>query len=110
MLPKAQRLRTRKEFEAVYASGNTVHSRFFKVSTLKSASTTTQFGVVVSNAVLKNATDRNRKKRQIRSILAKIQPKRGFQVVISLKHQGKSAEFSELSQDLNIALKKASLI
>lgn len=110
MLPKAQRLRTRKEFEAVHGTGSITHSRFFKLTIAKKVSATTQFGVVVSNSVLKNAVDRNKKKRQIRSILAKFEPKEGFQVAIMLKHTGKSAEFSEILKDLESVLKKTGVL
>lgn len=108
MLPKAQRLRSRRDFDAVYAAGNIFHTRLFKISTRKTAHTTTRFGVVVSNTVAKLAVDRNTKKRQIRAILGKFShSESSHDVVITLKKQGVASTFQELSTDLEYGLRKA---
>lgn len=111
MLPAAYRLRSRKEFEAVYAASFVVHTRLFKIVVGKAPVEQTRFGVVVSNKTAQHAVDRNRKKRQIRAILAKYmhsaQPR---SVIIIVKPPAVAAESALMQQDIEYGLKKAKVI
>ncbi|WP_414548632.1 ribonuclease P protein component [Anabaena sp. CCY 0017] len=101
-LPKANRLKSRKDFQAVFREGIRRHSSHFILRALRPSSSkkpsldtatsdkplsSTQFGVSISTKVSKRAVIRNRIKRQITAALHDLLPKLspGWRVVIVVK-------------------------
>ncbi|MEJ1929171.1 ribonuclease P protein component [Nostoc sp. NIES-2111] len=99
-LPKANRLKSRQDFQAVFREGLRRHSANFTLRALKSSSadsssldtaTTTQLstliGVSISTKVSKKAVVRNRLKRQITAAIGQLLPKLapGWKLVVIVK-------------------------
>jgi ribonuclease P protein component len=108
-LPKANRLKSRKDFQAVFREGTRRHGFYLTLRTLRpsssrvpsldAAATSTQptgkslnpvstlIGISISTKVSKRAVVRNRLKRQIAAALHKLLPKLlpGFRLVVIVK-------------------------
>ena len=101
-LPKANRLKSRKDFQAVFREGIRRHSSHFTLRALKPSGlkkpsldtviseqplSSTKFGVSISTKVSKKAVIRNRIKRQITAALHQLLPKLfpGWRLVIVVK-------------------------
>jgi ribonuclease P protein component len=101
-LPKANRLKSRKDFQAVFREGIRRHSSHFTLRALRPSGSkapsldtatsekpisSTQFGVSISTKVSKRAVIRNRIKRQITAALHDLLPNLspGWRVVIVVK-------------------------
>lgn len=100
-LPKANRLKSRKDFQAVFREGTRRHSSHFTLRALKpnrsrepsldtapkSNLASTQIGVSISTKVSKRAVVRNRIKRQISAAFYQLLPKlsRGWRLVVVVK-------------------------
>jgi ribonuclease P protein component len=107
-LPKANRLKSRKDFQAVFREGTRRHGSYLTLRALRPlssrvpsfdpAATTTQptdsanpvstlIGISISTKVSKRAVVRNRLKRQIAAALHKLLPKLlpGWRLVVTVK-------------------------
>ncbi len=100
-LPKANRLRSRKDFQAVFREGVRRHSSHFTLRALRHQDTAAntpqqtdeshlppaQIGISISTKVSKRAVVRNRLKRQIAAALHQLLPKLspGWRLVIIVK-------------------------
>lgn len=107
-LPKANRLKSRKDFQAVFREGIRCHSSHFTLRALRPTDatkpsletvintqkatdsqklTSTRIGVSISTKVSKKAVVRNRIKRQITAILHNLLPKLspGWRLVVVVK-------------------------
>jgi ribonuclease P protein component len=107
-LPKANRLKSRKDFQAVFREGIRRHSSHFTLRALRPSSSkknygdtaantnsptdpkqlaSSQFGISISTKVSKRAVVRNRIKRQITAALHQLLPKLspGWRLVIVVK-------------------------
>ena len=109
-LPQKNRLKKKRDFDAVFKKGKAVNGIFLFVKFRKSESGISRFGFVVSSKVAKKAVTRNR----IRRILSSaVQPKSlsGNQtydtVVVVTKN---TDDGGLLRQDLLVALKKAHIL
>ncbi|NES99617.1 MAG: ribonuclease P protein component [Sphaerospermopsis sp. SIO1G2] len=134
-LPKAYRLKSRKDFQAVFREGIRCHSSHFtlralrpsypqkvdgndEVNTEKSTNehklTETKIGVSVSTKVSKRAVVRNRLKRQITAALYQILPKLsgGWRLVVIVKPKTAESECvsQQFLQELEQLLVKAEVI
>ncbi|MBD2138953.1 ribonuclease P protein component [Anabaena sp. FACHB-1237] len=100
-LPKAYRLKSRQDFQAVFREGIRRHSSHFTMRALKpvisqnpsldtvlaTALTPTKFGISISTKVSKRAVIRNKIKRQITAALHRLLPKiaPGWRIVLVVK-------------------------
>lgn len=90
-LPKAYRLKSRQDFQAVFREGIRRHSSHFTLRALKpswdTASPATKIGIAISTKVSKRAVVRNKIKRQITAALYKLLPKLvpGWRLVLIVK-------------------------
>lgn len=98
MLPKAYRLNKQKDFEAVFKQGATDQDNFLIIRSLSNKRANSRFGLIVSAKVAKNATDRNRLRRQLNEIirlhLKKIAPDQDF--VLIAKPRSLGVKYQEL--------------
>ncbi|MEA5512750.1 ribonuclease P protein component [Nodularia sp. UHCC 0506] len=125
-LPKANRLKSRKDFQAVFREGIRRHSSHFilralrpkgakkpslDTATSEKTLSSTQFGVSISTKVSKKAVIRNRIKRQITAALHHLLPKLspGWRVVIVVKPTAAESQCvsQEFLQELEQLLVKA---
>jgi ribonuclease P protein component len=92
-LPKANRLKSRKDFQAVFQEGTRRHSSHFTLRALKPSKSqdtsvgSTKVGISVSTKVSKRAVVRNRLKRQISAAFYQLLPKLspGWRLVVIVK-------------------------
>lgn len=72
----------------------------------------TRFGIVVPNKLLKQATARNRKKRQIRAAIQHLLPavRPGHDVVVSPQAPAVQASYGTLCEDLSTLFRQARLL
>ncbi len=92
-LPKANRLKSRKDFQAVFQQGTRRHSSHFTLRALKPSKSqdtsvaSTKVGISVSTKVSKRAVVRNRLKRQISAAFYQLLPKLspGWRLVVIVK-------------------------
>lgn len=134
-LPKAYRLKSRKDFQAVFREGIRCHSSHFTLRALKPSLpkqvdlnqaaiktpptnprklAETKIGVSISTKVSKRAVVRNRLKRQITAKLYQILPKisDGWRLVIIVKPKTVESECvsQQFLQELEQLLVKAEVI
>jgi ribonuclease P protein component len=112
-LPRAHRLKSRQDFQAVFREGIRRHSPHFTLRALKPQglkepsldtvlyqvnSACTKIGVSISTKVSKRAVVRNRLKRKITAALYQLLPKLapGWRLVVIVKPT--AAEFESISQ------------
>lgn len=112
MLPKAYRLRKDNDFRRAYKKGNIVVTPFFRVHFFFHNTGMTRMGIVISNKTIKKATERNRKKRQLRAILRDLAPimKSGYDVVVTYLAQAVVAPADAIKSDVVGFLTKIQLI
>ncbi|OBQ38697.1 MAG: ribonuclease P protein component [Anabaena sp. CRKS33] len=90
-LPKAYRLKSRQDFQAVFREGIRRHSSHFTLRALKpsldTAPPATKIGIAISTKVSKRAVVRNKIKRQITAALYQLLPKLvpGWRLVLIVK-------------------------
>lgn len=72
MLNKSRRLRLNRDFERVFSKGRSINGNLFKLRVLKNNLNYSRFAVVVSTKVSKRAVVRNRIRRRVWSVIAKI--------------------------------------
>ena len=96
-LPKAYRLKSRQDFQAVFREGIRRHSSHFTLRALKpalaiepsldTAPPATKIGIAISTKVSKRAVVRNKIKRQITAALHQLLPKLlpGWRLVLIVK-------------------------
>lgn len=94
-LPKANRLKSRKDFQAVFRDGIRRHGSYITLRALRPSrpatqtnqTTPSQIGISISTKVSKRAVVRNRIKRQIAAFMYKLLPKLspGWRLVVVVK-------------------------
>ena len=70
MLPKANRLTKKKDFDTVFAGGKSAKGTFLIAKSLENSGNKSRFGFVVSKKVSPKATVRNKIRRQLRRAVA----------------------------------------
>ena len=112
MLPKANRLKRKEDFQAVFQRGQAVANRQFVCYTLRDSSLTgRRIGVSVSKKVGK-AVVRNRVKRlmreSVRSMLDELPE--GIDVVVIARVSAKDLDYHKTLQSLRHLFRKANLL
>ncbi|MBI2624723.1 MAG: ribonuclease P protein component [Candidatus Nealsonbacteria bacterium] len=112
MLPKANRLKKKKDFDRVFKEGRGVKSGslFFKYA--PSALACTRFGFAVGQKVSKKAAVRNKIKRRLREIAKKKLPeiKAAIDGVVVAQKGTENLDFKSLNKLMEEIFKKAKLI
>ncbi|KAM3096307.1 ribonuclease P protein component [Phormidesmis sp. 146-35] len=115
-LPKANRLKQRRDFGAVYQRGLRRNSANLAVRALrprqKDEQSPSQIGISISKKVSKHAVVRNRIKRQIRVALRQLLPliPHGWKVVIVVRESAIKCDYFQFLQELKQLLVDAEVI
>lgn len=115
VLPKENRLKHRRDFDAIYQHGIRRGSYCFNLRALKqktSPHSPSQIGISISRKVSKSAVVRNRIKRQLRAILRQFLPRLtpGWQIVIGVRSQAVGCDYEKFLQELEQLLVKAEVL
>lgn len=112
MLSRRHRFGRQKDFQDVFADGQTAGSRIFIVKHGRNARKNSRFAVVASNKVSKKAVARNRLRRRvkawIRENLERIRT--GKDIIIIAKPAAASASPEEVKKNLAKAFQRAKLL
>lgn len=99
MLPARNRLRRRRDFQQLFRGGRVVRGKMMIIRAIPVKSGAL-VGFVVSSSIFKNATDRNKLRRQLREIVRKIGAPANLHILISVTTQARHREFSVLQQEV----------
>jgi ribonuclease P protein component len=117
-LPKANRLKARQDFTAVFRQGIRRQSDRLILRALRPTPDTTaslpptRIGISISQKVSKKATCRNRIKRQIRAGFRHLLPKikSGWLLVVVVKANAQQCDYQQFLQELEQLLADAEVI
>jgi len=112
MLPKENRLKKEKEFEAVFKGGRTFRGEYVFLRYLINGTDKTKVGFVTSKKVSKLATERNKAKRRMREIvrLRKGKIKDGLSIIIIALPRINGAGYGEIEKDISSLLSREELV
>jgi len=111
MLPKINRIKKKKDFEAIFKKGASFKDGLFILRFIKNGSDKNRFGFIVSQKVSKKATVRNKVRRRLTEIIKakREEIKNGTDLVLIALPGIEKKEFSEIKDKLNNALIKSKL-
>lgn len=107
-MQREQRLRSRKEFAAVYEKGRSFSNRLLALRVLPNALSHTRYGFSVSKRLGK-AVKRNRVKRRLREAARSLPVAGGWDVVVIARRPAAEADYWALRQALSDLLTRAGL-
>lgn len=108
-LPKNNRLRRKRDFDAVFRHGKTVAGSFLFTKTIISPLPQSRFGIVISSRVAKTAVLRNRIRRLLGESIRNHLPNRvAYDTVIVVTRT--APELVLLQNDLLATLKKTKIL
>ena len=112
MLKRTNRLSKETDIKRVLKKGKRTRGSFVSFIVLKNDLDYSRFTVVVGMKVSKKAVDRNRLKRQVRSVIEKEfdQIKPGVDVMVLVNPSALNQSFEKLNTDVIQGLKKAKLL
>ena len=112
MLPKENRLRSKKDFDDVFKKGRGFKEDFLYLKFAHNDSKINRFGFIVSQKVSKRAVVRNRLKRALRALVRARMPrvKQGIDVVLIAISGLENKDFWELETILEKAFNKAEIL
>ncbi|HNY36214.1 MAG TPA: ribonuclease P protein component [Candidatus Pacearchaeota archaeon] len=112
MLPKENRLKKEKEFEAVFKGGRTLKGKYVFLRYLINGTDKTRIGFVVSKKISKLAVVRNKVKRRMRDIvrLKRNKLKEGLSIVVVSLPSITKMTYKEIKEDLENLLSKGEII
>ena len=111
MLPKINRIKKRKDFEAIFKNSKSLKNSLFSLKTAKNNLGLNRFGFVVSLKVSKNATVRNKVRRRLVEAIKtqKENIKNGTDAVLVAFSGIEKKEFSEIKEAVKARLTKAGI-
>jgi ribonuclease P protein component len=111
MLPKENRLKKEREFEAVFKDGRTFKGNCVFLKYLINGTDKTKVGFVVSKKISKLATKRNKIKRRMREIvrLEKGKIKEGLSIIFIALPAINNAGYEEMEKDIGNLLNREEL-
>ena len=112
MLSKENRLKKKRDFEAVFRSGKGFKQDFLFLKVFKNNLDVSRFGFVVGKKISKKTTLRNKIKRRMREIIKMNLPgiKKGWDGIIIANRGIENKGFKEIKESMERLLKKAELI
>lgn len=111
MLPKENRLKKEKEFEAVFKGGRTFKGEYIFLRCLANGTDKTKVGFVTSKKVSKLATERNKVKRRMREIvrIRKGEIRDGLSIIVIALPRAIDAGYGDLEKDIANILNREEL-
>jgi ribonuclease P protein component len=117
-LPKANRLKARQDFSAVFRKGIRRQARHLILRAWRQSAAIaepeipTRIGFSISQKVSKKATQRNRIKRQLRAAFRQLLPrlKCGWLLVIVVKPEAPECDYQQFLQELEQLLADAEVL
>jgi len=106
---KEQRLRSGREFAAVYREGRVQSNHLLVVRVAPNGAAVSRFGFVTGKA-LGGAVTRNRTKRRLREAARALPVAPGYDVVISARRAAAAAGFNALAASLRSLLARAGVL
>ncbi len=106
---RAQRLRHRRDFAAVYRRGRPYRSELLVLRVLATDQPTSRFGFTTGKA-LGNAVVRNRLKRRLREAVRTQSVSSGWDVVVNARRGSGSASYQRLTEEVKQLLQRAGLL
>ncbi len=106
VLPPAERIRRRPEFERVYKVGAKAHGRFMTVFVLPNGGERPRLGVAATRKI-GSSVDRNRAKRLAREIFRRHKMAVALDVVVVPRREMLDAPFATLEADYHATLKRS---
>lgn len=112
MLPKANRLKKKKDFEQVFKQGKGFKEDFLFLKIKKNDLKESRFGFIVSQKVSKKAVLRNKVKRRLREVMRRELPriKPGIDGVLVAGKGAEEKDFLEIKEAANKLFKKAKIL
>ncbi len=112
MLPAKHRLTKDKEFDNAFKNGRGSYSKTFGVKAAANKQDYNRFGIIISSKVSKQATIRNKIKRQIRATIKEYlsSMKSGYDVVIICLPGAVGVEHKDIKIDLDRQFRKLGLL
>lgn len=112
MLKKENRLKKKKDFDAIFKEWKFKRSLFILLGIKKNDLNYSRFGIIVSKKIAKKAVVRNKIKRKIREILRNRikEIDRGYDVVIIPSKEIVDKNYQEIKISLERGLKKIKIL
>ncbi len=112
MLPKINRLKTKKQLDQVFSKGKGFREGFLFLKVAPNNFNVSRFGFIVGKNFSKKAAVRNKIKRRLReAIRTRIsKTKKGFDAVFVVKPTSVKSDYSEVIHIVDILLKRSNLI
>ena len=111
VLPFENRLKKKKEFQAVLKEGTFIKGVFFFLKYRPNNMQVSRVGFIVSKKSIKSAAGRNKVKRRLRHIIKEDikNIKTGYDLIFLIKKQAKEAKFADLENDVIQIIKRGGL-
>lgn len=106
---REQRLRRRRDFDAVYREGRPAHGDFLSLRTRPNGLEYSRFGFAV-NKRAGGAVTRNRVKRRLRAALTSLGLPGGWDVVVSARAPAATVPYDDLVRVLSAALRRGRVL
>ena len=106
---REQRLRHRRDFDAVYREGRSVGAEALSLRTRRNGLTVSRFGFAVGKRVGK-AVVRNRVKRRLRAVVQALTLPAGWDVVITARARAADLDYDELAGVVSMLARRAWLL
>ena len=106
---REQRLRRRRDFDAVYRGGRPAHGDFLSLRVLRNGLEQSRFGFAV-NKRAGGAVTRNRIKRRLRAAITALAVPGGWDVVVSARAPAATVPYDDLVRVLTAALRRARVL
>lgn len=108
-MKKENIIKKSEDFEKIIKNNKSFRSKYFYIYVTETKEEKYHFGISVGKKI-GNAVTRNKTKRRIKEILSKNDYQKNFDCIIIVRREIKEANFSEIKEDLNYALKKLLII
>ena len=108
-MKKINIIKDSKDFEKIIKNNKSFRSKYFYIYKQNHEENIYHFGISVGKKI-GNAVRRNKVKRQLREIISKNDYQKNFDCIIIVRREINNADFQEIQEDLNYALKKLLLI
>ena len=108
-ISRAQRLKHRSEFAAVYRLGKPFRNEFMVLRALRTDGPVSRFGFATSRA-LGGAVVRNTVKRRLREIVRSLPVAGGWDIVLNARASSVGAKYADLSRSVETLMRRAGVL